>query len=63
MEKGAIVAAMTDEARAKRAEYMREWRKKNPEKVREANARYWQRKAEQEQGEEWEEQQSERTSA
>ncbi len=27
------------------AEYHREWRKKNPEKVRDANRRYWQRKA------------------
>lgn len=26
--------------------YMREWRKKNPDKVREANKRYWQKKVE-----------------
>lgn len=53
---------MTDAAKAKRAEYMREWRARNPEKVQEANRRYWQRKADKEQGEEWQ-QQSEKTSA
>ena len=29
-----------------RAEYYRDWRKKNPERVREINARYWMRRAE-----------------
>ena len=29
---------------AKRA-YMREWRRKNPDKVREINRRYWEKKA------------------
>ena len=36
---------MTPEARAARAKYMREWRKKNPEKQREYNAKQWERKA------------------
>lgn len=36
---------MTPEARAARAKYMREWRKKNPEKQREYDARKWERKA------------------
>lgn len=37
---------MTDAARIARNEVQREWRKKNPEKVRAAQARYWERKAE-----------------
>ena len=60
------MASMTNEAKAKRAEYMRQWRARNPEKVKEANRRYWQRKAEQdEQGDEWhgQERQTEKTSA
>ena len=32
--------------REERAKYMREWRKKNPEKVREINDRYWLKRAE-----------------
>lgn len=39
------VTNMTPEARAARAKYMREWRKKNPEKQREYNAKKWERKA------------------
>lgn len=39
---------MTQEAKAARAAYMREWRKKNPEKVREYEARKWERRAEKE---------------
>ena len=35
---------MTKEARAARAMYMREWRKKNPEKQREYDAKKWERK-------------------
>ena len=35
---------MTPEARAARAKYMREWRKKNPEKQREYDAKKWERK-------------------
>lgn len=34
---------MTKEARAARAAYMREWRKKNPDKQREYTARKWER--------------------
>ncbi len=33
-------------ARKAQREYMREWRKRNPDKVREANRLYWQRRAE-----------------
>ena len=39
--------AMTPEARAARAKYMREWRKKNPEKQREYDAKKWERKGQQ----------------
>lgn len=35
-------------AKEARAAYQREWRKKNPEKVREINERYWLKRAEQE---------------
>lgn len=42
-----MAATMTKEAKAARAKYMREWRKKNPEKQREYNARKWERKAQQ----------------
>ena len=41
------MAKLTPEARAARAKYMREWRKKNPDKEREYNARKWERKAQQ----------------
>lgn len=36
---------LSPEARLARAKYMREWRRKNPEKQREYNARTWERKA------------------
>ena len=36
---------MTPEARAAKAAYMREWRKKNAEKAKEYEARKWERKA------------------
>lgn len=36
---------MSDEARKARAEYMRQWRKRNPGKQAEYSARYWTRKA------------------
>lgn len=39
---------MTDEAKAARAAYMREWRKRNPEKVKEYDARKWQNVADRE---------------
>ena len=35
---------MTPEARAARAKYMREWRKKHPEKQREYEENKWERK-------------------
>lgn len=34
-------------ATAAKREYMRQWRKANPDKVQAAQARYWQRKGEQ----------------
>ena len=37
---------MTKEAKEARAKYMREWRRKNPEKQREYTARKWERKGE-----------------
>lgn len=36
---------MTDEAKAVKAKYAREWRKKNPGKSREYIARYWEKQA------------------
>lgn len=36
---------MNEEARKLRNEYMRKWRKKNKDKVKEAQERYWERKA------------------
>lgn len=36
---------LTDEAKAARAKYAREWRKKNPEKQKAITARYWEKKA------------------
>lgn len=36
---------LDEQARAMRAEYFREWRRKNPDKVRENNRKYWQRRA------------------
>lgn len=35
---------MNDKAREERNAYMREWRKKNKEKVKKYNAAYWERK-------------------
>ncbi len=37
---------MTDEAREAQRAYNREWRRKNPEKKKAQNERYWARKAE-----------------
>ncbi len=39
--------ALSPEGRIARARYMREWRKKNPEKVREYNEKKWERKGQQ----------------
>lgn len=36
---------MDEKAREARREYLREWRKRNPDKVRENNRRYWERRA------------------
>ena len=36
---------MTDESRAARNAYRREWAKNNPDKVRAQQLRYWQRRA------------------
>lgn len=36
---------LSDEAREARRLYQREWRSRNPEKVRALNARYWEKKA------------------
>lgn len=33
-------------ARQERNKYYREWRKKNPDKIRDINARYWMKRAE-----------------
>lgn len=41
------MAEMTAAAREAQRVYMREWRKKNPERVREKNKRYWEKKAKQ----------------
>ena len=42
------MAAMTAAAKAARAAYMRDWRKRNPDKQREYEARKWQRVADRE---------------
>lgn len=36
---------ISEAARAAQREYKREWRKKNKERVRESNRRYWEKKA------------------
>lgn len=36
---------LMDLARQKRNEYHREWQKQNPEKVKQSQERYWQKKA------------------
>lgn len=38
---------MTEAAREARREYKRQWNQRNKDKVREAQARYWERKAQQ----------------
>lgn len=38
---------ISEQAKAAQREYLREWRRRNPEKVRENNRRYWERKAKQ----------------
>ena len=46
IERGEMMEKISTEARRERAAYMREYRKKHPEKTREINRRYWQKKAE-----------------
>ena len=36
---------MTEQAKAARREYKRQWNQRNRDKVRQAQARYWERKA------------------
>lgn len=36
---------LSKQAKDAQRAYLREWRRKNPEKVRENNRRYWERKA------------------
>lgn len=36
---------MTEEARKKQNEYLREWRRKNKDKVKAQRERYWEKKA------------------
>lgn len=36
---------MTEQARAAKAAYKREWAKKNPDKIKAQQARYWERQA------------------
>lgn len=43
--KGGLIVTLSAEARAARAKYMREWRRRNPDKQREYNARKWEYKA------------------
>ena len=38
---------ISEKAKEAQREYLREWRRKNPDKVREQNRRYWERKAQQ----------------
>lgn len=40
---------MTPEAKKARAKYLREWRRKNPDKQKEYDARKWERKAREQQ--------------
>lgn len=37
--------SIEEQAREERREYYRQWRARNPEKIRENNRRYWERKA------------------
>lgn len=37
---------MTEQAKAARREYKREWARKNPDKVKAAQERYWNKRAE-----------------
>ena len=39
------MSPLSNDAKNAQAEYMREWRRKNKDRVRENNRRYWERKA------------------
>lgn len=39
------MTTMSEEAKKARNEYLREWRKRNPDKVAAIKARYWEKKA------------------
>ena len=39
------MANLSDTAKEERARYMREYRKKNPDKTKEMNRRYWEKRA------------------
>lgn len=41
---------LSEEAKAKKREYQREWRARNRDRVREYNRRYWEAKAQEEKG-------------
>lgn len=36
---------MDEQARKAQREYLREWRRRNPDRVRAANKRYWEKRA------------------
>ena len=42
---------MTEQAKEARREYLRAWRAKNRDKVRESQRRYWERQAQRKEGE------------
>ena len=45
--KGDFMTELSNQAKEAQRAYLREWRRKNPEKVQENNRRYWERKAQQ----------------
>lgn len=36
---------LSDAAKAERAEYMRKWRARNPQKTKQMNRKYWEKRA------------------
>ncbi len=40
-----VELTLEERAREERREYFRQWRAKNPDKVRENNRRYWEKRA------------------
>ena len=45
LKEAGAVENLTEAVREAKRQYMREWRKKNPERVKANNRRYWERKA------------------